>query len=303
MKIILFIIISLGIFLQNGISQEENIAEYFPLNTGNVWVYNWIYFGNPSNGGVARIRMTNDTLINSVRYFKIYLPVIEQQFLRIDSISGNIYAYNHSGGCSYHFGETMIDSLCSKKNDTAAFCDSIYRKCVDTGFVNLFSNQYPKKDFQPLMVLTASSRYYAKGLGLYYMDEGDPYLTRFTLKGCVINGVVYGDTTVPVGIKSNNFNIPDNFSLSQNYPNPFNPVTKIKFTVPLSRGVPEGRGASVNLKIYDILGREIATLVNEPLSPGAYEVEWDASNYPSGVYFYKLITAGYTETRKMVLVK
>jgi hypothetical protein len=103
------------------------------------------------------------------------------------------------------------------------------------------------------------------------------------------------------GVQKISSEIPNMFSLSQNYPNPFNPVTKIKFDVPLDSRL---RGNdNVTLKIYDVLGREITTLVNEKLSPGTYEIEWDASNYPSGVYFYKLITADYTETRKMVLVK
>jgi hypothetical protein len=104
-----------------------------------------------------------------------------------------------------------------------------------------------------------------------------------------------------VGINIENNKFPEQFYLSQNYPNPFNPVTKIKFDVPLDSRL---RGNdNVTLKIFDVLGREITTLVSEKLSPGTYEVEWDGSNYPSGVYFYKLVTADYSETRKMVLVK
>jgi photosystem II stability/assembly factor-like uncharacterized protein len=102
-----------------------------------------------------------------------------------------------------------------------------------------------------------------------------------------------------IGIKQISNIIPNCFSLSQNYPNPFNPTTKIKFSIPPSRGA---RGVT-NLTIYDVLGREIAALVNEQLSPGSYEAEWDGSNYPSGVYFYKLTTADYTETKKMILLK
>jgi hypothetical protein len=120
--------------------------------------------------------------------------------------------------------------------------------------------------------------------------------------GCIIKGILYGDTSL-VGIKPNSNKIPADFSLFQNYPNPFNPVTKIKFSIPPSRAA---MGVT-NLTIYDVLGREVTTLVNEQLSPGSYEVEWSAvgggSNCPSGVYFYKLITAEYTETRKMVLLK
>ena len=85
------------------------------------------------------------------------------------------------------------------------------------------------------------------------------------------------------------------FSLYQNYPNPFNPTTNIRFDLPKS--------GSVKLVVFDALGREVATLVNEKLAPGTYEVDWNASQYPSGVYFYKLIAGDYVETKKMLLVK
>lgn len=96
---------------------------------------------------------------------------------------------------------------------------------------------------------------------------------------------------------------PSSYSLYQNYPNPFNPTTKIKYAIPLLRGVSEGRGVLTRLIIYDILGREIATLVNQQLNPGTYEVQWNGSNYTSGIYLYKLTAGDYAETRKMVLVK
>jgi hypothetical protein len=89
--------------------------------------------------------------------------------------------------------------------------------------------------------------------------------------------------------------------LYQNYPNPFNPITTIKFAVPLNKG--GERGLSVHLAVYDILGREITVLVNESLKPGTYEVTWEASNYASGVYFYKLLTNEFSETKRMVLIK
>lgn len=105
-------------------------------------------------------------------------------------------------------------------------------------------------------------------------------------------------TTFPIiGIQSQNTNI-IGFSLSQNYPNPFNPVTNIKFNIPIGNG----RDRSVKLVIYDLLGKEIATLINQQMQPGSYSVDWDASNYPSGVYFYKLETESFTESKKMVLV-
>jgi hypothetical protein len=87
----------------------------------------------------------------------------------------------------------------------------------------------------------------------------------------------------------------DKFSLSQNYPNPFNPSTNIKYQLANTK--------YVTLKIFDILGKEIATLVNEKQSPGTYEVSWEGSAYPSGVYFYKLISGDFTETKKMLMIK
>jgi len=106
-----------------------------------------------------------------------------------------------------------------------------------------------------------------------------------------------------VGIKQIGTNIPENFKLEQNYPNPFNPVTQFRFEIPLSRGVDTEGGQGVSIKVYDILGNEITTLVNSQLKPGIYKTEWDASNYPSGIYFYKLTVQGFSETKKMILIK
>jgi hypothetical protein len=103
-----------------------------------------------------------------------------------------------------------------------------------------------------------------------------------------------------VGINGVSADVAEIFSLSQNYPNPFNPTTKIQFSIPPSKGV---RGMGVILFIYDVLGREVSTLVNQHLKPGNYEVEWDGSNFPSGVYFYKLATGSFSETKKMILLK
>jgi len=105
-------------------------------------------------------------------------------------------------------------------------------------------------------------------------------------------------TCVPIGIEPISTEIPTRFKLFQNYPNPFNPTTKLKFSIP----VRNGHDRSL-LKIYDAIGREVAVLVNEEIKPGTYEIEWNAENFPSGVYFYSLISNEFTQTRKLVLVK
>ena len=89
--------------------------------------------------------------------------------------------------------------------------------------------------------------------------------------------------------------IPNYYFLNQNYPNPFNPVTNIKF------GIPES--GNVRLVVYDILGKEVTTLLNERKNPGTYEVKFDASQLASGIYFYSLQTERVTETKRMLLVK
>jgi hypothetical protein len=89
--------------------------------------------------------------------------------------------------------------------------------------------------------------------------------------------------------------IPDEIKLSQNYPNPFNPSTTIKFSLPSS--------GNAILKIYNTLGEEVAVLIDNELTTGTYEVEWNAKGLPSGVYFYHLQAEGFVETKKMILMK
>lgn len=89
--------------------------------------------------------------------------------------------------------------------------------------------------------------------------------------------------------------LPTTYGLEQNYPNPLNPSTMIKYQLPIDNWV--------ILKVYDVLGREVATLVNEPKRAGTYRVAWDASAYPSGVYYYRLIAGSFSEVRRMVFLK
>jgi hypothetical protein len=105
-----------------------------------------------------------------------------------------------------------------------------------------------------------------------------------------------------IGIKNITSEIPSSYSLHQNYPNPFNPTTKIKFDI-ITPHLNKGGQGGVSLKIFDILGKEVATLVNEQLAPGTYSVDFDATNFPSGIYFYRLETPEFVQTNKMILLK
>src|SRR4030095_3167531 len=105
---------------------------------------------------------------------------------------------------------------------------------------------------------------------------------------------------VPVGLNQISGDVPRSFSLGQNYPNPFNPSTKIKFDVPNTHN---GDKTPISLRVYDVLGKQVSVIVNQNLSPGSYEYEWNASELTSGVYFYTLESESFRETRKMVLTK
>lgn len=98
---------------------------------------------------------------------------------------------------------------------------------------------------------------------------------------------------------SSGLEVPNKYSLDQNYPNPFNPNTVISFSIGDNLNLSE----NVILKVYDVLGNETATLVNERLASGSYSIEWNAYNYSSGVYFYKLSAGNFTEVKKMTLLK
>jgi len=102
-----------------------------------------------------------------------------------------------------------------------------------------------------------------------------------------------------IGIQNISTEIPSAYPLEQNYPNPFNSITNVKFQ--LKSGMLNGGNAKII--VFDILGKEIATLVNEKLQPGTYQVNFDGSSLTSGVYFYRLTTDNFTETKRMILSK
>jgi hypothetical protein len=125
---------------------------------------------------------------------------------------------------------------------------------------------------------------------------------RYTTDSCfnVVEGIGGGGVYAYSGCSGSLIGIGNNettvsYKLSQNYPNPFNPTTKISYSL--------RKSGLVTLRVYDILGKEVATLVNEVKNAGNYSVDFSASNFTSGVYFYKLETSGFSDIKKMMLIK
>lgn len=150
---------------------------------------------------------------------------------------------------------------------------------------------------------------------LFYPDSAFPYSTDFTVTIGTAAKSIYGDFVdgnrdsvggdayvltfrtmqSPTGVAQNPNDVPSKFGLEQNFPNPFNPSTEIRYQI--------SELSNVTVKVYDVLGREVAMLVNERKSPGRYKVQFDASTLPSGVYFYRLEAGSYVETKKLTVMK
>jgi hypothetical protein len=119
--------------------------------------------------------------------------------------------------------------------------------------------------------------------------------TQYLFAGTYNSGVWRRPISEIIGIQNIGTEIPSGFSLSQNYPNPFNPTTTIKFDIP--------KLSNVKISVYDITGKELEVLVNEKLQAGTYQTTLNASNFSSGVYFYRLQTEDFSETKKLILLK
>ncbi|MDQ3022666.1 MAG: T9SS type A sorting domain-containing protein [Bacteroidota bacterium] len=290
------LVVSLIVCLSiNSFSQDTISSKYFPLNVGNKWIYNVVTFP-PIPTPIRIYSITKDTVINNHRYF-LYGDDFSQQLLRYDSSKGNLLAYSFSGGCSDYGSDKIVDSLSSSVGDEILCQINVFfnRTCTNIGISEVFNVIRPVKRFEhDGLVLQYID--YAQGLGIVWTASGEPPPANNyeILKGCIINGIVYGDTNL-TSVKQTSSIVPGNFSLSQNYPNPFNPNTIINFQLSMFN--------NVRLIVYDVLGNEVAVLVNEKLSAGSYSVDFDGSKYSSGVYFYKLEAGEFVETKRMALIK
>lgn len=284
-------------------SWDSTAAKYMPLQVGNTWVYyttTQIFMGGT---GYNKYKITGIVESSGKKYYQIQKTYIHISGnvtgcdipffnnVRIDSVTMNVYQLFSWCNSS----ERLLDSLMSNIYDFAWVCTTInYSRCIDTSSTSIFGSNLQSKRFNNSG--RGNSTLYVKGLGIAYWGFAEAMTQcNNNLKGCVINGVMYGDTSTLVGINQISSEVPVKFSLSQNYPNPFNPTTNIKFQMPKS--------GLAKLFIYDALGKEIQTLVNEQLTPGTYEVDFDASSLPSGIYYYKLESGTFMETKKMVLIK
>ena len=184
----------------------------------------------------------------------------------------------------------LSDTLALKKPLSNNFCDSYLAiSAAEDAGGRLFRQQFPSTVIWALISKIPAAPDTTKPYWTFVYFDPQSYYTLVI----IIDGITC--TLPPIGIGSNSSNLPDKYLLYQNYPNPFNPMTKIEYAIP--------KQGFVSLKIYDLLGREVANLVNGEMAPGYYRIDFNGSNLASGVYFYRLQSGSFIDTKRMVLIK
>ena len=196
--------------------------------------------------------------------------------------------------CTYTYGEVRGGVNCASVNPRFLYSGD---PVTNIGWINTY------KADQRMMLSVGPFQLQANNpidiIVAYTVGRGNDHLNSITVARNLVNAVINeynSNFSTITSVEDNSFvNVVSNFMLYQNYPNPFNNRTKIKFQI--------AKTCNVNLRVYDVLGREVGILVNEEKMPGLYEVEFDGSGFSSGIYFYKLVAGDYSQIRKFVLLK
>jgi type IX secretion system substrate protein/putative pyrroloquinoline-quinone binding quinoprotein len=172
--------------------------------------------------------------------------------------------------------------ICASTNSIGAGLNDIYLLKLDANLDTVWTQTYGGEgnEWAWQILCSNDSNYVVIGT-----DDGDVYFLNVRESNLT-------DINTP---GEDYLKVPNSFGLAQNFPNPFNPSTKISFSIP--------QAANVNLKIYDLLGREVAELINKEMKPGSHSINFNAGNLTSGMYFYKIEAGEYSQTRKMILIK
>ena len=292
MKKILKLFFCINIFIINLYSQQPI---YFPIGIGNEYQFKGRNFQEYYFGKIEK-----DTIYpNGMAYYSLPYSVFEFGNTRVDS-NGNVFSISKpffigitSSPEEYMLfkADAVLDEIWPVAWDFNPVIDTGYAKCIyiDSGFI-FGKNRLIKG----VLIFDESYYYYyfwlADGIGIVRTAYDDG--SGLDINYAKIDGKIYGTL---VTVENETPTIPQEFNVSQNYPNPFNPSTTINYAVK--------EVGLVKIKVYDILGSEVAELVNQSKEVGYHSVEFNASNLPSGVYIYTLKVNGYSASQKMLLLK
>lgn len=261
---------------------------WLPLEIGNRWDFRVSIrcHGGTVSGDTISVEVVGDTIISGQEYFILSRPFyfFDDKYLRMENDSLYCFDTEDSMDClMYAFNQLLGTIYYSCRYDSSFYSDEYY----DIYFGYPDTQQVHSPYYEPLIC------FFSKKFGLSFVEYFNPLCDyQATLSGCIISGITYGQLLVSVDEVISNSH---SFKLEQNFPNPFNPTTQIRYSV-INDGI-------VSLKVYDVLGKEVAVLVDEEKPAGKYEVKFDASNLSSGIYFYQLKTGNFADTKKMIFLK
>ncbi len=283
-----FTIASFVIFQTTFSQVVDSAFGYVPLQVGNSWTYDYqsLSLNPPGHLYYYSQTITGDTTApNGFKYFVVVRTNLTDKttstsFQRIDSATINLYQYGGSNSNS----ETLEDSLRSMPGDHfgVTTCTSLQADTV-LGLSTVV------KSFSYSVTARHQLAYGLGRISDWVDDEGFPYGS--TLIYARINNKEFG---TPLLVESNSLK-PNEFSLSQNFPNPFNPTTSIRFSL--------AKAEFVTLRVSNVLGQYISTLISETKQPGNYLVSFNGEKYSSGVYYYTLTTEDHSISKSMILLK
>jgi hypothetical protein len=276
---------------QNVLAQEPDPLSFFPHSVGNVWEYD-------TPDGIRRYEIIRDSIgiDSSIFIFFFYsFPSYRidtafnvydinyfshEEYLqyKLDADSGDYWIY-------YKIDPAWWFAFVAQVNTAIIFGEERIIKKIEYGFCR-------DTIYEPDYFFVVYYKIIAEGLGLIYeWNEEPPQGPQKILRGCIIDGDTIGIITTAI----EDLITPKEFTLLQNYPNPFNPETTIEFQIPVY--------SFIELKVFDLLGQEIAVIINEEKPAGRYEVRFNGTNLSSGIYIYILKTKNKIISRKMILLR
>lgn len=272
------------------------VAQNFvPLNLGNVWVWENVDWGTIEKSTLVDTNFfINNNFYSKIEYYNSSNLFGYVKFNGTDSLYyyySETYSYNNGDIPFYKLNCTIGDTFSYPLNQFARFTKEVVDAYQTILFDTLVSLKFINWSAGGLV---EGTEVWTDEFGMLYQDVSEGGGVTFLLKGCIINGKAYGDTSYTVSVDDEPNEYLD-FTLYQNYPNPFNPSTNIEYELK--------EYSFVSLRVYDILGNEIALLVNEAKYPGKYATKFIGNNLASGIYFYKLTIGGNTQLRKMMLLR
>jgi len=273
------------------ISLDSAVAnEYYPVATGNEWFYRAVGLPTADSTISRTVRVVGDTLFpDGLRY-----SILDQE-----DVMGGRYVRTDSSSVFYRYsgGDQRVFRLNAQIGDTMRINWGPYSTAkltsIDTAIV--LDVQVRVLTFElegTLFAIVRLCEKFGPMTEWRYSDPPPPWPDwGRELVGCTIDGIRYGrtlDVHAPLSVARS-------IALHQNYPNPFNPSTTIEYELP--------RASNVTLSVFDLLGRNVSVLVNERKDAGVYKIKFDGTGLASGVYFCRIMSDGFTQTRKLLLLK